>query len=170
MKFAYADPPYLGCGHLYDDDRALEFNYESRHEKLVLDLRSEYPDGFAVSCSSPSLRLYTRLMPEARVCAWTKPFASFKPNVTVAYCWEPVLLLGGRKRTREEPTVRDFLAENITLKKGLCGAKPLRFNQWILALLNWKPGDELIDIYPGTGGMARALELEIQDIGGPIKK
>jgi len=79
-------------------------------------------------------------------------------------------MMGGRKRTRQEPTCRDHLSENITLKKGLCGAKPLRFNQWILGLLNWQRGDELDDLFPGTNGMQTALSIGFQDIGGPRAK
>ncbi len=170
-KFAYADPVYLGQGKLYPEHpNARAWDEPLEHTRLLDRLRDEYPDGWAVSCSVPSLNLYTSHVPTARICAWTKPFASFKPNVTLAYTWEPVLVLGGRKRTRQEPTCRDHLAESITLKKGLTGAKPLRFNQWILGLLNyWFWEDELHDMFPGTGGMADALALGVQDLGGPRK-
>ena len=53
-----------------------------------------------------------------RLGAWTKPFASFKPNVNPAYAWEPVVFFGGRKRDRLEDTARDWHSENIALKKG----------------------------------------------------
>ena len=167
MKFCYADPPYLGCGHLYDHPDANVWDKEETHIQLVEALLSDYPDGWAVSLSVPSLSVYQKVAPKARICSWSKPFAIFKPNVGLAYTWEPILVYGGRKRTREEPTCRDHLSENITLKKGLCGAKPLRFNQWILGLLNYQSGDELVDLFPGTGGMAEAISLGIQDMGGP---
>ena len=48
--------------------------------------------------------------------------------------------------------------EPITLKKGLVGAKPEKVCRWILELLNFHPGDELIDLYPGTGIMGRVVE------------
>jgi hypothetical protein len=89
--------------------------------------------------------------------AWVKPFAVFKPNVGVAYAWEPVIVRGGRKRTREQPTVRDWVSEVITLKRGLTGAKPERFCRWILDVLNFQPGDTLDDLFPGTGVMARVV-------------
>ena len=59
-----------------------------------------------------------------RICPWVKPFAIFKPNVGVAHAWEPVIIFGGRHRTRQQPTVRDRFAREITLRKGLTGAKP----------------------------------------------
>jgi hypothetical protein len=90
--------------------------------------------------------------------AWVKPFAVFKPNVNPAYCWEPVLVKLGKKRTREQPTVRDWVSESITLKKGLVGAKPVAFCQWILLVLNLQEGDTLDDLYPGTGIMTKVWE------------
>lgn len=175
MKFAYADPVYYGCGKLYSHPQAHEWDDWKRHEQLICDLRDEYPEGWALSLSEPSLTdylhaLWNNRVEDFRICSWVKPFASFKPNVTVAHTWEPVILVGGRKRTREQPTIRDHLSESITLKKGLTGAKPLRFNQWILGLLNWQIGDDLTDMFPGTGGMAEAIALGVHDIGGPRSK
>ena len=54
-----------------------------------------------------------------------KPFASFKPNVPVAYAWEPVLVKAIRKPVvTHRLTLRDWVSENITLRKGLVGVKP----------------------------------------------
>src|SRR5213594_889325 len=119
MKFAYADPPYIGQAHRYKEKREVD------HAALIRELVTNFPDGWALSCSSPSLRVLLPLCPsDIRIAAWVKPFAIFKPNVNPAYAWEPVLFRGGRKRTRQEPTVRDWVSANITLKKGLVGAKP----------------------------------------------
>jgi len=174
MKFAYADPPYLGQGqklygahhpeaHIWDDIDA--------HRDLIAQLERDYPDGWALSASSPSLASILPLCPATvRVCAWVKPFAAFKANVGVAYAWEPVIVCGGRKRERIEPTVRDWLAESITLRRGLTGAKPERFCRWILSVLNAQPGDEVVDIFPGTGVMGRVWEqwqrFPMTDVGG----
>ena len=153
MKFAYADPPYVGCGRLYPEKE------EVGQEALVKRLVTEYPDGWALSLSSPSLRQILAYCPtDVRVMAWVKPFAVFKPNVNPAYAWEPVIVHGGRKRTRQQPTTRDWVSVNITLKKGLVGAKPAAFCQWICEVLNIHPGDTLDDLYPGTGVMGRVSE------------
>ena len=95
--------------------------------------------------------------PTARVAAWVKPFASFKPGVGVAYAWEPVVFHGGRKRTREQQTVRDWFDEPITLKRGFTGAKPARVVHWILEMLGAQPTDEVIDLFPGSGAVDDAL-------------
>lgn len=117
----------------------------------------------SLSLSSPSLRTILPLCPDdCRVMAWVKPFAVFKPNVGLAYTWEPVIFRGGRRITRGEPTVKDHVIESITLKKGLTGAKPVRFCAWVLSALNVKPGDSLDDIFPGTGIMATVFR-EVSD-------
>jgi hypothetical protein len=159
VRFAYADPPYLGCANLYPEHPESHiWDDPETHRQLIDRLCAEFTDGWAMSLSVPSLRVLLPMCPDdVRVCAWTKPFAVFRPNVPVAYTWEPVILRGGRKRSRSEPTVRDHLAESITLRKGLVGAKPEAFCRWVLDLLGWQEGDELVDIFPGTGVMGRVV-------------
>lgn len=161
MKVAYADPPYLGCGKLYAADHpdALDFDDPETHRVLVMRLVEEFPDGWAMSLSSPSLRTILPMCPaDCRVSAWVKPFAVFKPNVGVAYAWEPVIWRGGRPRTREQDTARDWVAENITLKRGLTGAKPREFCRWLFSILNLQRGDTLVDLFPGTGAVNAAWQ------------
>jgi hypothetical protein len=158
MRFAYADPPYLGQGMRLYGDHPLAGKWDTLtgHAELIELLVREYPDGWAMSLSSPSLRLILPLCPEdVRVMAWVKPFAVFKPNVNPAYAWEPVIVRGGRKRDREALTVRDWVSTNITLMKGLPGAKPAEFCRWILDVLGYEEGDVFDDLFPGTGIMDR---------------
>lgn len=157
MRFAYADPPYLGCGRLYakHHPEAAAWDDERTHRELVTRVNDEYPDGWAISMNPGDLRIYLPEAPaDARIAAWVKPFASFKPNVNPGYAWEVVLWRGGRKRERYDLTVRDFLAEPIQLRAGLTGAKPPAFNRWVMDLLNYQEGDVLDDLFPGTGGMS----------------
>lgn len=161
MKFAYADPPYLGCAmKLYGDhpDAAVYDTVEG-HRLLIERLCDEYADGWALSMASTNLRTLLPLCPEdARVGAWVKPFASFKPGVPVAYAWEPVVFRGGRKRGRDEPTVRDWVSEVIMLKKGCPGAKPPKFVMWVIDLLGAAPEDDLDDLFPGSGIVGRVID------------
>src|SRR2546421_12222893 len=95
MRFAYADPPYIGQAmrHYSSDPRCAEVD----HSKLITKLLMEYPDGWALSASSPSLRFLYEFMPEGvRVGIWCKNFCAFKRNVRPAYAWEPVFFCGGR--------------------------------------------------------------------------
>lgn len=159
MRFAYADPPYLGCGRLYlpHHPAALAWDNPETHRDLIQRLSDEYPDGWALSASSPSLWTILPMCPaDVRVSPWVKPFASFKPGVNPAYCWEPVIWRGGRtKRSRAEDTVRDYHSENIAMRRGLPGAKPPAFAAWIAALLgaDVRRGDTITDLFPGTGAM-----------------
>lgn len=153
MKFAYADPPYIGCAHMYPE------NEEVNHEELIDFLVTEFPDGWALSCHTPSLQFLLSCCPEdVRVMAWVKPFAAFKPNVNPAYAWEPVIVRGGRKRTREQETVRDWVSANITLQRGMVGAKPDAFCYWLFEVLGMEAEDEMVDLFPGSGAVTRAWE------------
>lgn len=151
MRFAYADPPYVG------QSRTHYGGAEVNHRLLVAYLCDDFPDGWALSCSTPSLRQLLPLCPDdVRIGAWVKPFAVFKPNVNPAYAWEPMIWRGGRKRTRDEPTMRDWQSASITLRRGCVGAKPVAFCYWLFDLLNVRAGDEFADIFPGSGAVSEA--------------
>lgn len=162
MRLAYADPPYLGCcslyGHRHDEPWGC-WDDPMTHVRLF-DYLSEF-DGYAYSLTSQSLGKLLPLAAEVglqpRVAAWTKTFAAFKKNVRVAYTWEPVLFEPGRNSSKDGAAVgRDHLRCPITLRKGLTGAKPEKFCRWVLdVLLGYLDGDELVDLFPGTGIMER---------------
>jgi hypothetical protein len=155
VRFAYADPPYLGQARRHYGPKA----YEVNHQILIATLSRQLPDGWALSCSSPSLQTLLPLYPsDVRVLAWVKPFCSFKPGVGVAYAWEPVIVRGGRRRTRAQRTIRDWVAGNATRRMGVAGAKPEVFCRWLFSVFNAYPGDELVDLFPGTGIVTRTWQ------------
>lgn len=160
MRMAFADPPYLGVARKhYGKLHAAAGVYDTiaGHAALIERLQRDYADGWALSLSSPSLAAILPLCPPtARVLAWVKPFASFKPGVNPGYAWEPVIVCGGRKRTREQLTVRDWVSANSTRQRGTPGAKPDAFCYWIFEVLNLEPGDEFDDLFPGSGAVMRA--------------
>lgn len=160
MKFAYADPPYLGCASFYADfhPQAMIWDDPETHRGLVMQICDEYPDGWAMSLHLPSLPIILPMCPgDCRVLAWVKPFASFKKNVTRAYAWEPIIARGGRKIPTCNATVRDWISAPIAMKKGLTGAKPAKVCQYILDWLNFQPGDIVDDLFPGTGIMSEVV-------------
>jgi hypothetical protein len=153
MKFAYADPPYLGCGKLYAAHHpdALDWDDVQMHYRLIDRLFDEYPDGWVLSCHEPSLHLLrTYAARDCRTGIWVKPFAVFKPNVNPAYAWEPVIWHGGRKHARYDECVRNWVSANIRMQTGLTGSKPRAFCRWVIRLLNAQPGDQFDDLFPGT--------------------
>jgi hypothetical protein len=172
VKFAYADPPYLGQGAKHygkHHPEAAVWDTVEAHAGLIGRLVRDYPDGWALSASSPSLRGLLPLCPEdVRVAAWVKPFCVFKKGVRPAYAWEPVIFRGGRNKGHPPPekggkatTPKDFIAHNITLRKGLTGAKPPAFCDWVLDLLNVQPGDAVDDIFLGTGIFTERAALRV---------
>lgn len=182
MRFGYADPPYFKCcalyGHHHPD--GLCWDDAETHRLLIDRLMNEYPDGWALSCSTPSLRTILPMCPDdVRIAAWVKTFCAFKKGVRPCYAWEPVIFRGGRNKHHPPPekggkqtTPKDFvilelldpqvLAAPIALKKGLTGAKPEPFCEWVCDLLNVLPGDELVDLFPGTGIMGRVAEQRVR--------
>lgn len=188
MRLAYADPPYLNCcalyGHEHNETGTRPFdgrcwNEPETHRLLIEWLNDEYPDGWALSASSPSMLVLAPMLPgDTRTAPWFKSFSAFKKGVRPAYAWEPVFFRGGRNPTWGHPhapperggkqnTPKDFFEAHepeglvcpITLKKGLTGAKPEKVCLWILDLLNMQKEDTLIDVFPGTGAMGRAFDI-----------
>lgn len=162
MRFAYADPPYLGVGYRYAEHHpeARVWDDPERHRQLIDSLSANYPDGWALSLSSTSLQtLLPMCPPDVRIASWVKPWAAFKRNVRVAYTWEPVIVRGGRKSSTDgAPPCRDHISLPMTMRKGLVGAKPEAFCRWVMDMLGWKQGDEIDDIFPGTGVFGRVTE------------
>lgn len=153
MTFAYADPPYPGQARKHYKCAEVD------HALLVARLIKNYPC-WALSTSAPALDAVKALCPQGtRTGIWVKPFASFKRGVNPAYTWEPVLFYGFRiKRDRSEPTIRDHVVCNITLKRGLSGAKPEKVCHWIFDFLGVSPDDEFHDLFYGSGAVTLAWD------------
>ena len=156
MRFAYADPPYLGLAAQFYGDAT--YDSLEAHAALLSRLDAEFP-AWAYSLHVPSLKALMPLLPEgARVAAWCKTWASFKPGVDPAYCWEPMFFRTARKWSRQGTTARDFIATPIATEKGFKGAKALRFCVWMFDLLGATPDDDFVDLFPGSGAVGRAWE------------
>jgi hypothetical protein len=94
---------------------------------------------------------------DIRVLSWVKPFAAFKRNVRVAYAWEPVIVKVADRLPGAIPT-RDFIAESITLQKGLTGAKPEKWSVWLFGVMGLRPTDDLDDLFPGSNAVSAAWD------------
>jgi len=127
-RIAYADPPYLGCSHYYPERQEVD------HDKLLKELSWNY-DGWALSCSTPSLVILLN-----------------------HYLVKDRVQNGVVRVARTEQTIRDWVSANITMKKGLVGAKPAQFCYWLFELLGAEANDEFFDLFPGTGVVTRCWE------------
>lgn len=158
MRLAVADPPYPGCAHLYKDHP--DYAGEVDHAKLIARLERDF-DGWVLhtSATPTTLALLAPIIERtsARWMAWVKPFAAFKKNVSVAYAWEPVIVKAARKPAVSKRLVnRDWIAESITLRRGLTGAKPEAVCHWAFEMMGSRPDDDLVDLFPGTGAVSAA--------------
>lgn len=164
MRFAYADPPYLGCARLYakHHPEAMIWYDPETHRRLIERLSDEWPDGWALSLHVPSLRtLLPMCPPDVRVGAACKNFGQIRPT-RVQWMWEPVIWRPGRK-SKVAQSPRDWLEYNTAPRSaardgGLIGGKPRAFCMWVFSLLGAERGDTLDDLFPGTGAVTAAWE------------
>lgn len=163
IRVGYADPPYPGKAGYYRDHP--DYGGEVDHEELLTGLGMYFPDGWALSTSAEALPVVLSLadvlgLGQVRVAAWfrgERPTSSYRP----LSAWEPVVYAGGRDKLLEPDERRtDALVHvsrpRLTDPNRVVGAKPAEFCYWLFALLGLEPGDELIDLFPGSGGVARA--------------
>ncbi len=152
-RFAYADPPYPGFAkRLYGGEPT--YAGEVDHAELIASLVDRC-DGWALSTGAYALREILPLCPpEVRVCAWVKPIGVSSKTFGLHNCWEPILVVPGRQL---RPGKRDWFAAQPARKGGtLMGRKPLAFAAFLFDALGALPGDELDDLFPGTGIIGRA--------------
>lgn len=160
IRVAYADPPYPGKAGYYrnhpDGGRG-----EVDHRELLEALADGYPDGWALSTSAEALPDVLGMAPAGvRVAAWVRGERPTRSRWPLS-AWEPVLVYGGRPTMREPAARRvDALVHHarprLTDPARVVGAKPAAFCWWLLELLGLQVGDELVDLFPGSGGVSRA--------------
>lgn len=154
LTFAYADPPYPGrAAKYYSGERS--FGGEVNHATLIASLEYSGYAGWALSTAADALRAVLPLCPPAaRVCSWVKPIGASTRTNGIHNCWEPLIVVGGRQR---QPGVRDWLRAQPARHGGLLpGRKPVAFCAWLFDCLGMQAGDELVDLFPGTGIVSRA--------------
>ena len=154
MRFAYADPPYPGLARKYYQDQAT-YAGEVDHGALIASLAGGDYAGWALSTSAKALRDVLPLCPpEARVCPWVKPIGAAPATYGAHNTWEPLIVVRGRAL---RPGFRDWLCAQPARGGGeLPGRKPIAFCAFLFQQLGMLPGDELVDLFPGTGVVGRA--------------
>jgi hypothetical protein len=165
---AFFDPPYPGKARRYYADQPT-YAGEVDHPALIADAEARRARGdiagWALSTSVDALRDLLPLCPgpvrvrgklqrQTWVCSWVKPIGARAGTLGVHNVWEPLLVVPGR---RLRPAVRDMLvAQPARFGGNLPGRKPLAFCAWLFGLLGLEPGDQLEDVFPGTGIVGRA--------------
>lgn len=164
LRLAYADPPYMGLSRKYYGDEPT-FAGEVDHDELVSRLATY--DGWALSCSSASVpAIAARLVASgsaARLAIWLK---RPRPHTTarIVTAWEGVFYLPARSTRDPSAEVLCDVFDGApvarrreTLPGAVIGMKPPALLVWIFQLLGATPGDELEDLYPGSGIVGRTF-------------
>jgi hypothetical protein len=179
MKFAFADPPYLGRAEYYRAHHpdAMSWNDPETHRALVARLQAEFPDGWVMSLNERSLRTILPMCPpESRVGAWMTDRPRFAGKaVPVRRHFEPVIFMGGRPYSDTGNRTADFIVtaqqrlpagrpryamvkQDIRAGKTFVGRKPAAFANWVFALLGLTVADEFVDLFPGSGAVGEAYQ------------
>lgn len=166
LRLAYADPPYPGLAGLYRDHP--DYAGEVDHAELVERLAGY--DGWALSTSERTLGAVLALCPPGvRVAAWLKGDRASRSWQPVS-SWEPVIYSAARPVDPDAGRRPDSLVYGVcpmtVLPGRVIGAKPAAVCSWIFGLLGAAPGDELDDLYPGSGAVGRAWRFYTSAGGG----
>lgn len=164
MRFAYADPPYPGNAHYYRE------RIEVDHVRLLEQLDG-YPDGWALSTSSEALSDVLALCPSGiRVCAWVRSVRR-TPSTRALSAWEPLIVFGGRPLRISSSSGRRVVQdlEDALVYRGhyrafpgaLTGMKSPQFAEWMFRQLGAAPGDQLDDLFPGSGAVSEAWRRHV---------
>lgn len=168
LHLAIADPPYLGradrwygqgrghgggAGRADEHPAAAAWDEPDRHRLLVSELDRTY-DGWAVALAADSLHVYLGAAPGAGVAIWLRPNA-IPSGSPVRNVWEPVIYR--RPASRPPHATDDVLSAGVPSSAGFVGAKPEAWTHWVLDLLGYLPGDQVTDLFPGSGAVSQAL-------------
>lgn len=150
---AYADPPYPGKASLYPEDREVD------HSSLIDELTAF--DGWALSTSSEALRDVLALCPrDVRVGAYVKSPRRVRARHALQ-SWEPVIYKPARE-VAPAAGARQVLDSVVARGRfrafpgAMIGMKPPAFSVWMFELLDARPGDTFIDLFPGSGAVSLA--------------
>ena len=167
-RLAYADPPYPGLSRRYYGDHP-DYAGEVDHAALIAQLQTY--DGWALSTNASSLQGVLALCPPGvSVASWHR---GERPNAgqrTVHNGWEPVIYTNLPSRAANDDTSRHtgtprrvdtleyFSRPRLADPHRVIGSKPAAFCRWVFDLLDAQRGDELDDLFPGSGGIGRAWD------------
>jgi len=183
-KLCIADPPYLGRAAIWYGEsmrksqmgtdsggtakvqyRRADFHTEASkwdrleaHIELIETLESEF-DGFALCMAADNLqKLLPYCKPNIRVMIWHK--WSLPSRARVQNRYEPVLVRipSWRKGATAGQTMIDVLKCTKKPMKGFTGSKPAEWTHWVLDAMGYQKGDEVVDLFNGSGAVAEAIE------------
>lgn len=187
MRLAIADPPYLGRAELWygggsatrrpksgpwrrskgRPEDAPEFHpdaarWDDPAEHIALmDAMDSECDGWAMAASSKTLAQILGVADSlgARLAIWHVTNA-IPDGARARHVWEAVLFKvpDSRRAVGTGHRVPDLLSAAHPMS-GFVGAKPDAWTRWVLDLLGYQPGDEVEDLFPGSGAVSAAMAV-----------
>jgi hypothetical protein len=96
--------------------------------------------------------------PSIKIMIWHK--WSIPSRARVQNRFEPVLVRipKSRKGGISGLTMTDVLTHKRKPQLGFTGAKPTEWTHWVLEAMGYQQGDEIIDLFNGSGAVSRAIE------------
>ena len=157
-RIGVADPPYPGKSGLYRGHR--DYGGEVDHT-VLLDTLLGY-DGWALATDEPGVRLVVPLLAARRafyrIGSWVRGPRPQRRARTLA-SWEGVIYCPARN---DLTAVEDALVWAPRARTGdpehVIGAKPGPWWDWVFRLVHARTCDAFTDLFPGSGGGARAWE------------
>ena len=171
FRLVYADPPYANCRFKYARRNGSRQRGRNARADFTRELvaRMEWlraPDGICAlsMTSNEALKLGCMFPSNARILAWTKPFAPHRPHVYPTYAWEPVVAWGkfcGREEQRQTKTPHDWLnlSPKVPRKGGHETPKPQAFADWLLNVTLGPRRGDVLELFAGTAPVARGAAL-----------
>lgn len=175
MRYAIADPPYLGrANRWYGSGRghragvvradqhpdAARWDRLEAHLDLLGQLDAEY-DGWAYAAAPDYEHLLQPALPAGvRRLVWVRGNAT-PSGARVRSTYEIVLVKipEGRAAYGAGLAVDDVLLAGVENRHRFAGAKPAAWTRWVLAVLGYRPGDdERTDLFRGSGAVANAVD------------
>ena len=148
-KINYKPADYHPEAHLWDDP--------NKHQTLITELENNY-DGFALCMAHDNLQdLLPMFSVKIKVCIWHK--WTLPSRSVISNNYEPVIIRvpDSRKGAKKGFTTPDVFTYQKREGVGFAGRKPEAFTHWLLNLMQYQEGDELIDLFNGSGAVVDAI-------------
>lgn len=168
LRLAYADPPYVGRARRYYG-REASFAGEVDHSELLSRLATY--DGWALSCAADSIPRLLATVAEVlrdasrvdrvRLAIWHRRRPPH-PHARRLSAYEGLIysparfVVPGSTRPITDVLLGVESRPRPTLPGSIIGMKPPAFCVWVFQLLGALPGDDLADLFPGSGMVSRA--------------
>ena len=195
LRLAYADPPYPGrAARYYSDhpdyngevDHPALIEHLSTYDGWALSTAADALPAVLASCppgvrvaawvrgERPNLRAGRPLNAWEPVIYWGGRVVQQEPSSLTVVNASPMATTDASRAAANDASRGSARRVDVLIRRPrprttapghVTGAKPADFARWMFDLLGAQTGDELTDLFPGTGGIARAWEAFTQPAG-----